>query len=70
MKRLGSWSFCLLAVLIALTGCGGSKKARKGENVILHSEYGGCRISTRHYHNTHVFIGDQYEPSLSEWLKY
>lgn len=54
---------------IALTGCA-SKKSAKGPGMIPHEMYGGCQIQGRHYHNTHVFIGDQYEPSLTEWLKY
>ncbi len=71
MKRFFPVMLCMLCVVFALpsSGCGG-KKARKGENMVLHTNYGGCRIQGRHYHNTHVFLGDMYEPSLSEWLKY
>jgi hypothetical protein len=59
----------LVVLALCLPGCGG--KARKADKSLLpHTNYGGCRIQGRHYHNTHVFIGDRYEPSLSEWLKY
>ncbi len=68
MKRILFAFVLVLAVVMLLPGCG--RAARKDDNVILHSDYGGCKISGRHYHNTHVFIGDKYEPSLSEWLKY
>lgn len=71
MNRSNRFFLTLLAVMMILpaVACGG-RNARKEEGGILHSDYGGCRIQGRHYHNTHVFIGDQYEPSLSEWLKY
>jgi len=69
MKR--SMGLFMVTVLVAMmiSGCFG-RGSRKDENVILHSDYGGCRIQGRHYHNTHVFLGDMYEASLSEWLKY
>jgi hypothetical protein len=70
MKR-SALMLCLVLLIVALplTACGG--KSRKGDgNMIPHTNYGGCRIQGRHYHNTHVFIGDQYNASLSEWLKY
>lgn len=62
------------AVLVALlglslfAGCGGKKKPVAGE--VPHENYGGCKVQGRHYHNTHVYIGERYEPSLTEWLKY
>ncbi|MFM7201420.1 MAG: hypothetical protein ACKO6N_11570 [Myxococcota bacterium] len=58
----------LLVLLTCVAGCGG--KSSKSANLIPHTNYGGCQIQGRHYHNTHVFIGDVYEPSLTEWLKY
>ncbi len=64
-------AFFFLALLgtTALSGCLFSQSARTG-STIPHTNYGGCQIKGRHFHNTHVFIGDKYEPSLSEWLKY
>lgn len=68
------FSLVLLGVLLlaslATVGCSSKKKNAKGPGMIPHEMYGGCQIQGRHYHNTHVFIGDQYEPSLTEWLKY
>lgn len=71
MKHAGLSPYCLLILvtMLFLPGCATSKAAQSGD-VIPHSNYGGCRIQGRHYHNRHVFIGDKYEPSLSEWLKY
>ncbi len=59
----------LSAVSGLFSGCIFTQSTR-GESTIPHTAYGGCQIKGRHFHNTHVFIGDKYEPSLSEWLKY
>lgn len=68
MKRHLTFLLCALAMVAALPSTGCARRADKG--LLPHTTYGGCRIQGRHYHNTHVFIGDRYEPSLSEWLKY
>lgn len=65
-RRLTVSSLLLVAALTLGVGCGG--KSTKGG--IPHTNYGGCQIQGRHYHNTHVFIGDEYNASLTEWLKY
>lgn len=70
MKRKMSVLLFVAMTLVATFGTGCFAHKTKGEALLPHSTYGGCRIQGRHYHNTHVFIGDQYEPSLSEWLKY
>lgn len=61
-------TLCALLSLNLLLGCSGKKKPVAGE--VPHENYGGCQVQGRHYHNTHVYIGDRYEPSLTEWLKY
>ncbi len=71
MKRvhLGLFLLALTSMVGLGSGCLFTQSTR-GENTIPHTFYGGCQIKGRHYHNTHVFIGDKYEPSLTEWLKY
>lgn len=61
-------ALCAVLGLTTLLGCSGKKKPVAGE--VPHENYGGCQVQGRHYHNTHVYIGDRYEPSLTEWLKY
>ncbi len=71
MKRF-PWGLLLLS-LFSMAGLGSGclfSQSTRSEGTIPHSFYGGCQIKGRHYHNTHVFIGDKYEPSLTEWLKY
>lgn len=65
-------SLVLPALLLGLatTGCSAERKYAKDENYIPHSAYGGCHLQGRHFHNTHVYIGDIYSPSLTEWTKY
>ena len=41
-----------------------------GDDYDPSSNYEGCQIQGRHYYNTHVFIGDQYSKSLTEWTRY